>query len=115
MTETHKQTFFVVEVAPSQFLAMYLPDFRSVKTTNIFPPYERKEIWKTTDGYYLWAKWFQSEEAVWEDVDKWGNKDDFLNWCKDLQKEYGGDGKPRIRKITATLTAEIEEGEELHL
>jgi hypothetical protein len=28
-------------------------------------------------------------------------------------KIYGGDGKPRIRKVTATLTADMGEGKEL--
>lgn len=38
---------------------------------------------------------------------------DFLSWCKDLQKKYGGDGKPRIRQVTATLLVDIGDAEEL--
>lgn len=54
-----------------------------------------------------------SQEDCIKYIEKVGTMKDFLSWCKDLQKKYGGDGKPRIRQVTATLLVDIGDAEEL--
>lgn len=117
MTETQQQTFFVLEIAPDIFLECYSQGgaYCGDKTIyrrmcDMFPNNERDKN-DTTWMYNDIA--FKERRDVISYIRMNGSETDFLEWCKDLQKEYGGDGKPRIRKVTATLTADIGEGKEL--
>ena len=113
MNYTTNRTFYVIEVAPSRFLDSYLPEGRSNTTPYIFNPYESNTVGRDIEGYNIWGKRFKNEDAFWAYVSRRGSKEDFLEWCKCLRARYGGDGKPRIRKVTATLTADIGDGVEI--
>lgn len=105
LPETHKQTLFVIEVAPNLFLNCYEQGGAYCANYHIFvcPKYEF-----SPDIPIL-----KSRKECLEYIQKAGTIDDFLSWCKCLQKEYGGDGKPRIREVTATLLVDIGDAEEL--
>ena len=117
MTETHQQTFFVLEIAPDIFLECYSQGcaYCGDKTIyrrmcDMFPNNERDKN-DTTWMYHV--KTFKGRRDVISYIRRNGTETDFFGWCKDLKKKFGGDGKPRIRKVIATLTAEIQEGEVL--
>ena len=105
LPETHKQTLFVIEVAPNLFLSCYEQGGAYCANCNIFVC-SRYEF--SPDTPIL-----KSREACLKYIKKAGTIDDFLAWCEDLKKEFGGDGKPRIRKVTATLSVDIGDAEEL--
>ena len=121
MTETHERTLFVIEVAPNLFLTCYSQRGAYCASRNIFyKPRERFQDAETLfveniDEILTQTPRLNSEEDCIKYIQKKGSMEDFLDWCKNLKKKYGGDGKPRIRKVTATLTAEIEEGKEIKL
>ena len=119
MTETHERTLFVIEVAPSLFLTCYAQESAYCASRTIFyrpcEEWPQAEYLENKDEFLSKTPRLYSYEDCIKYIEEVGTMEDFLSWCKDLQKKYGGDGKPRIRKVTATLTAEIEEGKELHL
>ena len=117
LPETHKRTLFVIEVAPNLYLTCYEQEGAYCASRTIF--YRPCEEWP--DVKYIENKEeilsktpeFHSHEDCIKYIEEFGTMEDFLSWCKDLQKEYGGDGKPRIRKVTATLSVDIGDAEEL--
>ena len=117
MTETHKQTFFVIEVAPSLFLTCYSQGGAYCADRKVFhiPREDYPHLMHLTheDDFLRETPILHSRKECIRYIQKGGSKEDFLNWCKDLQKKYGGDGKPRIRKVTATLLVDLGDAEEL--
>ena len=105
LQETHKLNLFVVEVAPNRFLSCYEQGGAYCSDYNIYDclAYE----------FFPNTPILKTRNACLKYIQKAGTMDDFLAWCESLQKEYGGDGKPRIRKVTATLSVDIGEEEEL--
>lgn len=117
LPETHKRTFFVIEVAPNLYLTCYAQGGAYCASRTIF--YRPCEEWphveylENKDEFLSKTPRLYSHEDCIKYIEKCGTMEDFLSWCKDLQKEYSGDGKPRIRKVTATLSVDIGDAEEL--
>lgn len=105
LPETHKLNFFVIEVAPNRFLSCYEQGGAYCSDSNIYD-------WLAYE-FFPNTPIIKTRKACLKYIQKAGTIDDFLAWCECLQKEYGGDGKPRIRKVTATLSVDIGEEEYL--
>lgn len=114
--ETHKRTFYVIEVAPNLYLTCYAQECAYLASRTIF--YRPSEEWpqakcvENRDEFLSKAPILYTHEDCINYIEKHGTMEDFLSWCKDLQQEYGGDGKPRIRQVTATLLVDIGDAEE---
>ena len=118
MQETHTQTFYVIEVAPNIFLECYSEESAYCADNKIYFRRCDKDSWNA-DKYKNDRLWrynvatFKSPQEARAYILKRGTEKDFLEWCGSLKEKYGGDGKPKIRKVTETLTADIAEGKDL--
>ena len=117
LPETHKRTLFVIEVAPNLYLNCYAQESAYCASRTIFfrpcEKYPHVEYLENKDEFLSRTPKLYSHEDCIKYIEKCGTMKDFLSWCKDLQKEYGGDGKPRIRQVTATLLVDIGDAEEM--
>ena len=117
LPETHKRTLFVIEVAPNLYLTCYAKECAYCASRTIFyrpcEEFSQMESIENKDEFPSKIPRLYSHEDCIKYIEEGGTMEDFLSWCKDLQKEYGGDGKPRIREVTATLLVDIGDAEEL--
>ena len=113
MTETHLDSRYIIEVAPQLYLECYEAACAYCATGSLlFKPSERwpnDPFVKHKDEWLRLVPMFKSPKDARKYIDRNGSKEDFLGWCKDLQKEYGGDGYPKIKKVEVTVTAEVKE------
>lgn len=118
MQETHTQAFYVIEVCPDIFLECYSQGGAYCADNKIYFRRCDKYSWNA-DKYKCDKLWrynvatFGTPKEASNYICKNGSEKDFLEWCRDLKEKYGGDGKPKIRKVTETITADIAEGKEM--
>ena len=111
MAENVTDSYYIIEVAPNLFLSWYSQGgaycasrdlYRVIKDGDI--PALKRNVTR-----------FDSLDDIGKYIKKRGSKEDFLGWCEDMKEKYGGDGKPKIRKVTVTVTVEFEEPMEMKI
>ena len=109
-------SFYVVEIAPSIFLYGYSIGCAYLGSERFYKiPSTALKDGKVHGDFERNVLAFDSLKDIKNYIAHTGSKEDFLSWCEDLKKEYGGDGKPRYRKISATVSVELGEAKELAL
>lgn len=113
MTETHLDSRYIIEVAPQLYLVCYSQELAYMAHSKMF--FKPSKRWPNDpfvehkDEWLRLVQVFKSPKDARKYIDRNGSKEDFLGWCKDLQKKYGGDGYPKIKKVEVTVTAEVKE------
>jgi len=102
-------SYYVVEVAPNLFLEEYSQGGAYCASKSLYRVFryegEVPEIRRN-------AARFDDLKDIGKYICRKGSKDDFLSWCQELKQRYGGDGKPKVRKVTATVSVGFEEAME---
>ena len=121
MDRSANDSFWVVEVAPEIFLVAYSQGGCYVADKDIYSkPIEKSPLlkhseFKTISDYDLKraVARFHSKKEISDYINKQGSMEDFFSWCESLKERFGGDGKPKVCKVEATISVKVKERKNL--